>query len=149
MYGTAQGAICLNFRKRCLISTGIYLVFSLLAWMIGSVPAFPFFICGGLYVGSAFLFAWMCVNDFKKDMRVVYPHLYRNWANLMRENDFHPDRKRKILEQAKKEMLQSPNRTEKTQVIVEELGWFPALVWIHYVLMAVIMIVMAVNGKLY
>ena len=82
-------------------------------------------------------------------MRVVCPHLYRNWTNLMRENDFHPERKRKILEEAKKEMLQSPNRTERTQVIVEELGWFPTLVWIHYLLMVVITIVMAVNGKLY
>lgn len=82
-------------------------------------------------------------------MRVVCPHLYRNWANLMRENDFHPAKQREILENAKKEMLQSSNKTGKTQIIVEELGWFPTLVWIHFMLMAVNTIVMAVNRKLY
>ena len=144
-----QGVTSLNFRKRCRISTVAYFTFNIFVWFIGPVPGFLFAICSMFYVGSAFLFSCMCVNDFKKDMRVVCPHLYRNWTNLMRENDFHPERKRKILEEAKKEMLQSPNRTERTQVIVEELGWFPTLVWIHYLLMVVITIVMAVNGKLY
>ena len=46
-------------------------------------------------------------------------------------------------------MLQSPNKTGKTQTIVEELGWFPTLVWVHFMLMAVNTIVMAVNRKLY
>lgn len=139
----------MHFRKRCRISTLVYLAGSLLAWFLGPVPAFSFFLYGALYVGATFLFACLCLQDFKKEMRMVCPQLYRNWANWMRETDFHPDRKREILEKVKQEMRQSPHKTENTQVIIEELRWCDTLPFLHFVLMAVITIVMAVNGKLY
>lgn len=139
----------MHFRKHCLISTAVYLGGSLFIWFFGPVPAFLFAICSFLYVESEFLFLYMCLNDFKKEMRVVCPHHYRNWANLMRETDFHPDKKREIVESIKKEMLQSPNKTNKTQAVVEEIGWHSTLFFLHFALMAVNTIIMAVNRRIY
>lgn len=139
----------MSFRKRCRTITLVYLAGSLLAWFLGPVPVFPFFLCGVLYVGLTFLFACLCLRDFRREMRRVCPQLYRNWANWMRETDFHPDRKRAILAQVKQEMRQSPRRTAQTQQILAEMGWCDTLPFLHFVLMTVVTVVMAANGKLY
>lgn len=139
----------MNFRKHCLISTLIYLGANFVMWLVGPVPVLLLALCNLLYMGSELVFAFMCLRDFKNDLRVVCPHHYRNWDNYMRENDFRPGKQREILADIRKEMLQSPHKTDKTERVVEEIDWCTTMPFLHFLVIAVDMIIMAASRAIY
>lgn len=95
------------------------------------------------------VFALICLRDFKKDLRVVCPHPYLNRDNYMRESDFHLAERREILVNIGKEMLQSPHKTDKTKMVVEETDWMDTMLYFQFIVMPVDAIVMVVNGAVY
>ena len=139
----------MNFRKHCLIGTLIYLGASFVMWLVGPVPVLLLALCNLLYMGSGLVFAFMCLRDFKKDLRVVCPHHYRNWDTYMRENDFRPARQREILANIRQEMLQSPHKTDQTDRVVEEIDWITTALPLQFIVMVVDLIVMAASRAVY
>lgn len=139
----------MNFRKHCLTGTLIYLGASFVMWLVGPVPVFLLALCSLVYMGSGLVFAFMCLHDFKKDLRVVCPHHYRNWDTYMRENDFRPARQREILADIRKEMLQSPHKTDQTERVVEEIDWITTALPLQFIVMVVDLIVMAASRAVY
>ena len=91
----------------------------------------------------------LCLHDFKKDLRVVCPHHYRNWDTYMRQTDFHLDERREILANIRKEMLQSPLKTDKTERVVEEIDGPDTMLFLHFGVIAVDMIIMAAGPGVY
>ena len=139
----------MNFRKHCLIGTLVYLGANFLMWLFGPVPFFLFAVCVLAYFGSGIVFAFMCLCDFKKDLRVVCPHHYLNQDNYMREADSHLAERREILAIIGEEMLQSPHKTDKTKMVVEETDWMDTMLYFQFIVMPVDAIVMVVNGAVY
>lgn len=139
----------MNYRKHCLIGTLIYLGANFVMWLAGPVPFFLFAVCFLSYFGSGIVFALLCLHDFKSDLRVVCPHHYRNWDNYMRQTDSHLAERREILANIRKEMLQSPHKTDKTERVVEEIDWLDTMLFLHFLVIAVDMIIMAASRAVY
>ena len=139
----------MNFRKHCLVGTLVYLGANFVMWLVGPVPFFLFAVCVLSYFGSGIVFALLCLHDFKNDLRVVCPRHYRSWDNYMRQTDFHLDERRKILANIRKEMLQSPLKTDKTERVVEEIDWLDTMLCFQFIVIAVDAIVMMASRAVY
>ena len=67
----------------------------------------------------------------------------------MREADSHLAERREILAIIGEEMLQSPHKTDKTKMVVEETDWMDTMLYFQFIVMPVDAIVMVVNGAVY
>ena len=138
--------------RRTIISTMIYMGINLIVWFTGPVP----FVCFGLYTMtyymSALLWLWLAHRDFKREVSVVCPEIYRDWDQLMWGDIFTPAKKqREILESIQQEMLKSPRRTSHTEDVVQGtgLGVTVGVGMFHFIVAGVFMILMPFGGKIY
>ena len=137
--------------RRTIIGTMIYIGINLIVWFTRPVP----FVCFGIYTVtyymSALLWLWLARRDFKREVSVVCPEIYRDWDQLMWGDIFTPaEKQRKILKHIQQEMLKSPRRMNGTEDVVRgmDMGVIAGVEIFHFIVAALFMVLMPWNGKI-
>ena len=137
--------------RHTIVSTMIYIGINLIVWFTRPVN----FVCFGIYTMtyymSALLWIWLARRDFKRELSVVCPEIYRDWNQLMWGDIFTPARwQREILKHIQPGMLTSPRRTSRTADDVQgtDMGLIVAVGIFHFVVAIVFMILMPFSGKI-
>lgn len=137
--------------RHTIVSTMIYIGINLIVWFTRPVN----FVCFGIYTMtyymSALLWIWLARRDFKRELSVVCPEIYRDWNQLMWGDIFTPaSRQREILKHIQQGMLKSPRRTSRTEDVVQgtDMGLILAVGIFHFVVAIVFMILMPFSGKI-
>lgn len=81
--------------RHTIIGTMIYIGINLIVWFTRPVPFVCFSIYTVTYYMSALLWLWLARRDFKREVSVVCPEIYRDWDQLMWGGYFYPRRKAK------------------------------------------------------
>ena len=100
---------------------------------------------------SALLWLWLARRDFKRELSVVCPEIYRDWDQLMWGDIFTPaEKQREILKRIQQEMLKSPRRMNGTEDVVHgmDMGVIAGVEIFHFIVMMVFVVLMAWNGKI-
>ena len=137
--------------RRTIIGTMIYTGINLIVWFTRPVP----FVCFGIYTVtyymSALLWLWLARRDFKREVSVACPEIYRDWDQLMWGDIFTPaEKQREILKRIQQEMLKSPRRTNRTEDVVHgmDMGLIVGVGIFHFIVAAVFVVLMPWNGKI-
>ena len=137
--------------RHTIVSTMIYIGINLIVWFTRPVN----FVCFGIYTMtyymSALLWIWLARRDFKRELSVVCPEIYRDWNQLMWGDIFTPaSRQREILQHIQQGMLKRPRRTSRTEDVVQgtDMGLIVAVGIFHFVVAIVFMILMPFSGKI-
>lgn len=137
--------------QRVAIGTAVYMGINLIVWFTRPVGFVCFSLYTMTYYMSVLLWLWLARRDFKRELSVVCPEIYRDWDQLMWGDIFTPARKqREIIKHIQQEMLKSPRRTNRTEDVVHgmDMGVIVAVVIFHFIVAAVFMVVMPLNGKI-
>ena len=129
----------------------IYIGINLIVWFTRPVPFVCFSIYTVTYYMSVLLWLWLARRDFKREVSVVCPEIYRDWDQLMWGGIFTPaEKQREILKRIQQEMLKSPRRTNCTEDVVHgmDMGVIAGVGIFHFIVAAVFVVLMAWNGKI-
>lgn len=137
--------------RHTIIGTMIYIGINLIVWFTRPVPFVCFSIYTVTYYMSALLWLWLAHRDFKREVSVVCPEIYRDWDQLMWGDIFTPaEKQREILKRIQQEMLKSPRRMNGTEDVVHgmDMGVIAGVEIFHFIVMMVFVVLMAWNGKI-
>lgn len=136
--------------RHMIIGTMIYIGINLIVWFTRPVD----FVCFGMYTMAYYMsvLLWLLLarRDFKRELSVVCPEIYRDWDQLMWGDILTPaSRQREILNHIQQEMLKSPRRTNRTEDVVHgmDMGVIVGVGIFHFIVTAVFVFVMLLNGK--
>ena len=137
--------------RHTIVSTMIYIGINLIVWFTRPVN----FVCFGIYTMtyymSALLWIWLARRDFKRELSVVCPEIYRDWDQLMWGDIFTPaGTQRETLKHIQQEMLKSSRRTSRTEDVVQGMGMglIVGVGIFHFIVAIVFMILMPFSGKI-
>ncbi|PWM63250.1 MAG: hypothetical protein DBX91_00875 [Subdoligranulum variabile] len=137
--------------RRAIINTMIYVGIDLAAWFGRPIPFLWFSVCTVVYYMGVLVILGLALRDFKRELSVLCPEIYRNWDQLLYGDLFMPRSKQlEVYAYMRQEMRKSPRKTEKTEDIVR--GTEDWCVWGvglgHWLVCVISMCVMGLNGKI-
>ena len=136
--------------QRVAIGTAVYMGINLIVWFTRPVGFVCFSLYTMTYYMSVLLWLWLALRDFKRELSVVCPEIYRDWDQLMWGDILTPaSRQREIIKHIQQEMLKSPRRTNRTEDVVHgmDMGVTAGVGIFHFIVMMVFVVVMLLNGK--